>query len=149
MQYHQQTHCWIQRYDMDVSFIVAVHWSNWSSSKRFRHLAAHQVLYINWYINWSAGKCGFHDHYVEVQLWRTCNSSFVDFFVVTLKFICVFRNHWYLGRSLSTTRRMKTLQIAKFLRPTWDPPGSCCPQMGPKLAPWTLLSGTLPAMVSA
>ena len=25
--------------------------------------------------------------------------------------------------------------------PTWGPPGSCRPQMGPILAPWTLLSG--------
>ena len=32
-------------------------------------------------------------------------------------------------------------QIAKFMRPTWGPPGSCRPQMGPILAPWTLLSG--------
>ena len=29
-------------------------------------------------------------------------------------------------------------QIAKFMGPTWGPPGSCRPQM---LAPWTLLSG--------
>ena len=37
----------------------------------------------------------------------------------------------------------KTLntQIAKFIGPTWVPPGSCRPQMGPVLAPWTLLSG--------
>ena len=35
-------------------------------------------------------------------------------------------------------------QIAKFMGPTWDPPGSCQPQMGPMLAPWTLLSGVLP-----
>ena len=34
-------------------------------------------------------------------------------------------------------------QIARFIRPTWVPPGSCRPQMGPMLAPWTLLSGTL------
>ena len=34
-------------------------------------------------------------------------------------------------------------QIAKFMRPTWGPPGSCRPQMGPMLAPWTLLSGVL------
>ena len=27
--------------------------------------------------------------------------------------------------------------------PTWGPPGSCRPQMGPMLAPWTLLSGLL------
>ena len=32
-------------------------------------------------------------------------------------------------------------QIAKFMGPTWDPPGSCRPQMGPMLAPWILLSG--------
>ena len=25
--------------------------------------------------------------------------------------------------------------------PTWGPPGSCRPQMGPMLAPWTFLSG--------
>ena len=32
-------------------------------------------------------------------------------------------------------------QIARFMGPTWGPPGSCRPQMGPTLAPWTLLSG--------
>ena len=32
-------------------------------------------------------------------------------------------------------------QKAKFMGPTWDPPGSCRPQMGPMSAPWTLLSG--------
>ena len=34
-------------------------------------------------------------------------------------------------------------QIAKFMGPTWDPPGSCRPQMGPILATWTLLSGQI------
>ena len=32
-------------------------------------------------------------------------------------------------------------QIAKFMGPTWGPPGSCRPQIGPMSAPWTLLSG--------
>ena len=32
---------------------------------------------------------------------------------------------------------------AKFMGPTWGPPGSCRPQMGPMLASWTLLSGML------
>ena len=32
-------------------------------------------------------------------------------------------------------------QITKFMGPTWGPPGSCRPQMGPMLAPWTSLSG--------
>ena len=33
-----------------------------------------------------------------------------------------------------------TTQIAIFVVPTWGPPGTCRPQMGPMLAPWTLLS---------
>ena len=32
-------------------------------------------------------------------------------------------------------------QIARFMGSTWGPPGSCRPQMGPMMAPWTLLSG--------
>ena len=32
---------------------------------------------------------------------------------------------------------------SKVHGPTWGPPGSCRPQMGPMLAPWTLLSGRL------
>ena len=32
-------------------------------------------------------------------------------------------------------------QIAKFMGPTWGPPGSYRTQMDPMLAPWTLLSG--------
>ena len=32
-------------------------------------------------------------------------------------------------------------QIAKFMGPTWGPPGTCRPQMGPMMAPWIMLSG--------
>ena len=39
-------------------------------------------------------------------------------------------------------KRLIIPQIAKFMGPTWGPHGSCRPQMGPMLAPWTLLSGT-------
>ena len=40
-------------------------------------------------------------------------------------------------------------QITKFMGPTSGPPGSCRPQMGPMLAPWTLLSGTYVSNVFA
>ena len=33
-----------------------------------------------------------------------------------------------------------TSQIAKFMGPTWGPPGSCQPLIGPTFALWTLLS---------
>ena len=32
-------------------------------------------------------------------------------------------------------------QSTQFMGLTWGPPGSCRPQMGPIVAPWTLLSG--------
>ena len=32
---------------------------------------------------------------------------------------------------------------SKVPGPTWGPPGSCGPQMGPMMAPWTLLSGSM------
>ena len=35
------------------------------------------------------------------------------------------------------------IQWDKLMGPTWGPPGSCRPQMGPILAPWTLLSGSV------
>ena len=39
-------------------------------------------------------------------------------------------------------------QIAKFMGPIRDPPGSCRPQMGPMLAPWTLLSGSTAVLLT-
>ena len=41
-------------------------------------------------------------------------------------------------------------QIAKFMEPTWGPPLEFCgPQIGPMLAPWTLLSGMSIDSISA
>ena len=45
-------------------------------------------------------------------------------------------------RSFNLTS-FKVTQIARFMGPTWGPPGSCRPQMGPMLAQWTLLSGNI------
>ena len=44
---------------------------------------------------------------------------------------------------------LETSQITNFIGPTWGPPGSCRPQMGPMLAPWTLLSGVIVTPVIA
>ena len=43
--------------------------------------------------------------------------------------------------TVPTTKLDMSSHIAKFMGSTWGPPGSCRPQMGPMLAPWTLLSG--------
>ena len=49
-------------------------------------------------------------------------------------------------RQISTHGPVKNAQIIwadasqpRFMGPTWGPPGSCRTQMGPMLAPWTLL----------
>ena len=48
-------------------------------------------------------------------------------------------------RLLRPIRMLSPLSIqsqkAKFMRPTWGPPGSCRTQMGSMWAPWTWLSG--------
>ena len=40
-------------------------------------------------------------------------------------------------------------QIARFMGPTWGPPGSCRPQVGPMLASWTFISGSLEGTTKA
>ena len=45
------------------------------------------------------------------------------------------------GRKVKIETLFIVSQIARFMGPTWGPPGSCWSHMGPMLAPWTLLSG--------
>ena len=59
-----------------------------------------------------------------------------DIVIWNFKGYCIFG-----GYPPITTMRLIASQTAKFMGPTWVPPGSCRPQMGPMLAPWTLLSG--------
>ena len=58
----------------------------------------------------------------------------------TIKEVHIF----YILKRVQGCQNDKTSQITKFMGPTRGPPGSCRPQMGPMLAPWTLLSGLLP-----
>ena len=66
---------------------------------------------------------------------------------------CFHRNTWYKHNQTKhpkTRARVLWLiatQKAKFMGPTWGPPGSCRPQMGPMLAPRTLLSGNSSVLV--
>ena len=51
-----------------------------------------------------------------------------------------YKNHFITPTGQCGILLYKSNQIAKFVGPTWGPSGSCRPQMGPMLAPWTLLS---------
>ena len=56
----------------------------------------------------------------------------------------LFLSVWSLyGYSFLTLLMWKPSQIARFIGPTWGPPGSSRPQMGPMLTPWILLSAIL------
>ena len=59
---------------------------------------------------------------------------------VVFLWLNVFSSFSMLPPFLPSLQSMTT-QIAKFMGPTWGPPGSCRPRMGPMLVPWTLLSG--------
>ena len=56
--------------------------------------------------------------------------------------------NFYLYR-MSVRFHNNNSQIGKFMGTTWGPPGSCRPQIGPMLAPWTLLSGKAASTVMA
>ena len=76
-----------------------------------------------WWINSSYfAKHQKHAGMFWIFLWKSYQASFYDIYVQGLTIVT---------------------QITKFMRPTWDPSGSCRPQMGPMLAPWTFLSGNL------
>ena len=45
--------------------------------------------------------------------------------------------------TVTNADKLEPFQTARFMGPTWGPPGSCRPQMGPMLAQWTLLPGFL------
>ena len=60
---------------------------------------------------------------------------------------CLFQTGCHLSSAISASQ-MELSQITRFMGPTWGPPGSCRPLMGPTLAPWTLLSGVFFGMAS-
>ena len=80
-------------------------------------------------------------------LWITITGDiWLSIIYVFIKFKYTFTTIIMNYKHYSSVRRFALLiyestQIARFMGQTWGPPGSCWPQMGPMLAPWTLLSG--------
>ena len=67
------------------------------------------------------------------------SNSRVSASIVMVKFM-MFGSPKYTGPAFGGFLSYRS-QIVRFMGPTWVPPGSCRPQMGPMLVPWTLLSG--------
>ena len=95
----------------------------------FRHqfLFKHHIVF--WFLfRWQGTivRMAFHWFHCKVYVW--CSSPYLSLFGAS-------------HRNDAIHHHLKPFQIARFMGPTRGPPGSCRPQMGPKLAHWTLLSG--------
>ena len=54
---------------------------------------------------------------------------------------------WKLQNRVESSARER-ISLCQSMGPTWGPPGSWRPQMGPMLTPWILLSGKDPRKIS-
>ena len=80
---------------------------------------------------------------------RECSSnvlvlSWAIYFSPSYCCYCYNGNSYTWKDSLYIEKGPSVTKIARVMGTTWGPPGSCRPQMGPMLAPCTLLSGKCP-----
>ena len=91
-------------------------------------------------------KCG-----IEKKIHRCAEGSQVWYWICNNKWVFITCDitcnlyFWVSGTQVdcndSVIKSSCTTQIARFTWPTWGPPGADRSQVGPMLAPWTLLSG--------
>ena len=81
-------------------------------------------------------------HFHMVVNWVD-NMYSVSFFIWVVILGFLDRNVLYLWIPLSKWNASAFYIGNIFMGSTWGPPGSCRPQMGPMLSPWTLLSGII------
>ena len=82
-------------------------------------------------INWSATGTD-HIHHTYIGYWSIDPPLWSNFSKIWISKLHVEKLLW---------KHDMDTQIARFMGPTWDPPGADRTQVGPVLAPWTLLSG--------
>ena len=93
--------------------------------------------------------CGIHHVTSLCWYWRILDPSQMVL-PQPLRPIVVLPVAFAVGHAAPTARNCPVpFQIARFMRPTWGPPGADRTQMGPMLAPWTLLSGFPPVWSSS
>ena len=108
---------------------------------------ATKMKHVRWKPPW--GHCLVHN----IDCYRVlvgCTALIADRIIPAVRDVqgTVKRSKWTAMRCMNsiihclhTDAKYQYTQITKFLGPTWGPPRSRWPQMGPMLAPWTLLSG--------
>ena len=93
-----------------------------------------------------------HCYWMKSRYWRLINATIYMFYTSiilpeqklrthTLAVFSYVNSVQFRSYRLRKKTQSSHSQLANFMGPTWRPPGSCRPQTGPMLAPWTLLSG--------
>ena len=85
------------------------------------------------------------------KLWQLYVLNYIDYVTINMLVVTMHSCHNSIGETnkgygytwfVFTMGHLTNIsQITKFMGPTWCPTGSCQPQMGLMLAPWTLLWG--------
>ena len=106
----------------------------------------YDVIFISTNIN---KECDFH-HFLQCHdIWTNRFSGHITMtsgacadpkFPQCIADICIYQNCQSGVNYVDSSCNLYGIyQIERFMGPTWGPPGFCRPQMGPLLAPWTLL----------
>ena len=101
----------------------------------FWHENACRVTWVLWWESTS------HQWIPSQRASNVCFDVFVDV-ILNKRFSKYSIYRWFETTWCLLRRHYNDIitQIARFMGSTWGPPGSCRPQMGPMLAPWTLSS---------
>ena len=108
----------------------------WSHATKFLYVCMMYVIYLvtqtGYVFIWPI-QCLIHIMYESTTGYEPCE------YIWLLSHLSSLFDNWGVKYALKCYQT----QIARLMGPTWGPPGSCRPQMGPVLTPWTLLSGKL------
>ena len=112
---------------------------NWQYGHPVHLPILYWLLYLVYYISVA----------VRVKEWRYLSIA-MNWFLYAWNVENILQQSWTICEKVGKCSLINTLaaqwgqtpQIARSIWPTWGPPGSCRPQMGPMVAPWTLLAGT-------
>ena len=117
-------------------------WVNNREAGDLRRCRAHYNVTVMWY-SWirSCSRCFLGIELLIHALRRPVSLVLMLSFplpntIQLMRFRLAYIYHVYFLNTWAILTR-----IARFMGPIWGPPGSCPPQVGSMLTPWTLLSG--------
>ena len=127
-------------------------WSHWAVGHRRLQIAisnenGNHTQYLT---------CSYWKYYSILMSWSFSKEDVENYWSVTRYHMksqmpCSWEQQSYPGDTCASSENdhnKKWPLIARFMGPTWGPSGADMTQVGPMLAPWPLLIGTIPFSVS-